>query len=194
MVITVTNEWFISRFFAPEYCVDYQIYIRIFSLVSSLFLLALSPLWSAITKAYAERRYRWIMRLQKVLYLSAIGLIAVQSLLLPFLQPLVNFWLGDKAIGIDYLTASFFLLYSSVIIWLAIFSTLVVGMNKLKIQLYSYIFAVVFKISVIIIVSHYTNDWAVVVLITAVSLLPYVIIQPFYIKRMLQGLAGVNQN
>ena len=188
MIITVTNEWFIARFFAPEYCVDYQIYYRIFSLTGSLFLLALAPLWSAITKAYAEERFNWIIRLQKVLYLSATGLISIQLLLLPFLQPLVNFWLRDRAIEIDYSVASVFLFYSVVTIWQAILSTLVVGLNKLKVQLYSYIFAVVFKISAIIFVAHYTDNWFVVVLITALSLLPYSILQPICIHKMLKQL------
>lgn len=67
MIITVTNEWFISKFFSPKHCVDYQIYFRLFALVGSLIMLAMSPLWSAITKAYSMKRYRWIIKLQNVL-------------------------------------------------------------------------------------------------------------------------------
>ena len=33
MIITVTNEWFITKFFHPEDTVNYQVYFRIFHLL-----------------------------------------------------------------------------------------------------------------------------------------------------------------
>lgn len=188
MIIMVTNEWFISRFFGPEYCVDYQIYYRIFSIIGSLYLFALTPLWPAITKAHAEQRYDWIIKLQKGLYLSAILLIVFQLLLLPFLQLLIDLWLQDKSIQVNYSTAFVFLLYSSVTIWLAIISTIVSGLGELKLQLYGYVFAVIFKVGAIVIVSQYVNNWVIVVLSTALSLIPYSIIQPIYTHKILKGM------
>ena len=189
MIITVTNEWFITKFFAPEYCVEYQIYFRIFSLIGNFLMLAMSPLWSAITKAYAEERYAWIMKLQKMLYVVAAGCAVIQLLLLPLMQPLVNLWLNDKAIIINYTIASVFLFYSLVHIWLAILSTLVSGLGKLKMQLGFYLFAAVFKVGMIVLVSQYTDKWYVVVAITALGLLPYCIVQPIYIRKLLRQLS-----
>lgn len=189
MVITVTNEWFISKFFSPEYCVDYQIYFRLFSLVGSLIMLAMSPLWSAITKAYAQKRYQWIIKLQKVLNLIAIGCIVLECIFVILLQPIINIWLGDRAIEVNYLTAFYFLLYGVIMIWVAIQSTVVAGLGTfLKTQLLLYLFAAIFKIIIIVIVAQYTDDWSIVILATALGLLPYCIYQPMIIKKELRIL------
>ena len=187
MIITVTNEWFISKFFSPEYCVDYQIYFRLFSLVGSLIMLAMSPLWSAITKAYAQKRYQWIIKLQKVLNLIAIGCIVLECIFVILLQPIINIWLGDRAIEVNYLTAFYFLLYGVIMIWVAIQSTVVAGLGTfLKTQLLLYLFAAIFKIIIIVIVAQYTDDWSIVILATALGLLPYCIYQPTIIKKELR--------
>lgn len=188
MIITVTNEWFISKFFSPEYNVDYQIYFRLFSLVGSLIMLAMSPLWSAITKAYTQKRYQWIIKLQKVLYYIAFGCIIIECIAVILLQPIINIWLGDRAIEVNYLTASYFLLYGVIMIWVAIQSTIVAGLGTLKTQIKFYLFAAIFKIIIITIAAQFTNDWSIVVLITALGLLPYCIYQPIVIKKELKIL------
>lgn len=188
MIITVTNEWFISMFFSPEYVVDYQIYFRLFSLVGSLMMLAMSPLWSAITKAYTQKRYRWIIKLQKVLNYLALACIVVECGFVVLLQPIINFWLGTKAIEVNYVMASFFLLYGIVMIWVSIQSTIVAGLGKLKTQLRFYLFAAIFKIAAIVVVSNYIDNWSIVILATALGLLPYCIYQPLEVKKQLKAL------
>lgn len=185
MIITVTNEWFISKYFSPKYCVDYQIYFRLFSLVGSLIMLTMSPLWSAITKAYSMKRYRWIIKLQSVLNYLAFACIVVECLFVIFLQPIINIWLGDRSIEVNYLTASFFLLYGIIMIWIAIQSTIVAGLGTLKTQLRLYIFAAIFKIVLIVVGAQFTDDWSVVILATVLGLLPYCIYQPWEVRKQL---------
>lgn len=192
MIITVTNEWFISKFFSPEYCVEYQIYFRLFSLVGSLIMLAMSPLWSAITKAYTQKRYDWIIKLQKVLYYFAILSIVLEFLLTICLQPIISLWLGERSIDVDYPTALCFLLYGVVMIWVAIQSTIVAGLGILKTQLKFYVLAAFFKIAVIVIAAQFTQNWSIVVLATAVGLLPYCIYQPIEVHKQLKSLSIQN--
>lgn len=188
MIITVTNEWFITKFFSPKYTVDYQIYFRLFALVGSLIMLAMSPLWSAITKAYTQKKYRWIIKLQRTLNYIALACIILECLFIILLQPIINLWLGDRAIEVNYLTAIYFLLYGVIMIWIAIQSTIVAGLGMLRTQLNFYLFAAVFKVVTIIIVAHFTKDWSIVILITAIGLLPYCIYQPLKVNRLLKQL------
>lgn len=191
MAINVSNEFFITTCFDPKYCVDYQIYFRFFSLLGTLIMLALTPLWSAITKAYAEKRYMWIYKLNKFLTLIAVGAVGIQCLMLLILQPLINLWLRDSAITVDYLAASFFLMYSVEMIWVSVQSTMVAGLGKLKTQLIFYSIAVLTKVVIILTVSHfYPEGWMCVVLATALGLLPYCIIQPIIVNKMLKKLIG----
>ena len=192
MVITVTNEWFISKFFSPEYCVDYQIYFRLFALIGSLIMLAMSPLWSAITKAYTQKRYDWIRKLYRTLNFLAVASMLFECFFVIFLQPIINIWLGERAIEVNYLTASYFLFYGVVMIWVAIQSTIVSGLGILKTQLCFYLFAALFKIIVIIVISKYSEDWSLVVLVTALGLLPFCIFQPLEVRNQLIKLQSNN--
>ena len=83
----------------------------------------------------------------------------------------------------------FFLMYSVELIWVSVQSTMVAGMGKLKTQLILYSIAVVIKITIILIVAKFNTDaWMYVILATAVGLLPYCVIQPINVSKMLNDL------
>ena len=188
MIVAVTNEWFISKFYGTEYCVDYQIYNRLFTLFNSLLLLALSPLWSAVTKAMAEKRYDWVIKLQKLLWVIAFVLAFIQLLFIPLLQPIFNIWLGERAIEANYVVAIVFLYYSIVNIWNSINTTLVSGIGELKLPLICNTVAVFVKVIGIVLLSSTFTNWTFVVLITAIGLTPYCFLQPIYNKKLLNRL------
>lgn len=57
MVVSSANEFLISNFTAPEYVVEYQAYFKIFKTAAMIISLALTPVWSAVTKAQAQKNY-----------------------------------------------------------------------------------------------------------------------------------------
>ncbi len=188
MIISVTDSWFIAKFYGPSFTVDYQIYYKPFSFVSMLFMLALTPLWSAITKAYAEERFTWIIKLKRLLNLAFLGLIILQVLFL-FLMPwFFKIWLGTEDIGFSYFTGISFTIYSTIFIWISIQSTLVAGLGKLKVQLACYVIAVILKVCLILSLYRFFQDWEFVVIVTSISLLPYCVIQPIYLSRNIKKL------
>ena len=182
MVITVTNEWFISKFYNPRYCVDYQIYYKLFSFVGMIFMLALSPIWSAITKAYAEERYAWILKLRRLLYIAVFIVAALQIVAIPLMPTILKIWLGNKAINIDYTIIWTFVCFSIIYIWNAVQSVIVSGIGLLKLQAWGYSFAVIFKIISIVALNQYFG-WNLVVGATCIGLIPYCIAQPILINR-----------
>jgi len=191
MVISATNEFFISHFFDPSYVVEYQIYMKLFSIIGSLVTLALVPVWSAITKAFTEKRFQWIIKLYRMLNYAVVVAAIIQFLMLPFLRSIIEFWLKDNAIAVNYCYAFCFVVYSCVSIWIAIQSSIVAGLGKLKVQAWFYTFAVIFKIAVIILVAKLGGSWITVVNISIVALLPYCVAQPFYIRKALNEMKDV---
>lgn len=187
MIISTTNEYFLTYFFGSTYVVDYQIYMKLFSVFGSLFAIGLIPIWSAVTKAFVERNFNWIIRLNKYLYLFGILAILVQFAIIPFLQPILNFWLKDKTITVNYFYACVFAAYSAMFIWITIVATIANGLGRLKTQQYTYIFAVIFKISLIVLFSKITGSWIFVMIVSVISLLPYCVIQPIVTHRILIG-------
>lgn len=187
MVITVTNEWFISKYYNPRFCVDYQIYYKLFSLFGTIFMLALTPIWSAITKAYAERRYKWIVKLKRILYLAVACVAILQVLIVPIMPYILKIWFGDDAIEIDYTTIWIFVCFSIIFIWNAVQSVIVSGLGKLRLQVVGYSFAAIFKVTAIILLCDIFN-WNLVMSATCIGLLPYCIIQPIAINHHIAKL------
>lgn len=188
MIISVTNEWFITKFFGPEYTVEYSCYYRLYAALSTLYALALSPLWSAITKAQAENRYSWILKLQKVLNLCLVCYLIIQLIMVPLTPWLFNTWLGENAPDINYGYCLAFVAFNCFLVWNRNLSTMCSGLNKLKSAMWCYIYAVVAKIVLIAILSQYYHSWIVVVLVTTFAILPYCLVQPAVVNKDLRRL------
>lgn len=177
MLMMNTNEALISNLFDPKYTTDYTFYFKLTSLISTLLTLAMTPIWSVVTKAIAEKNYVWIKKLYRVLKLIALGAVALEFLLIPFLQPIMNIWLGESSITVNYGTAVAFACFGSVFIYTGILSTVVCGMARMKLQTISYSIASVARFILIFIFAQFGGSWDIVVWSTALVLLPYCIIQ-----------------
>ena len=151
-------------------------------------------MWSAVTKAYAEKNYHWIIKLQRLLYYFAIAFSILQMILVPVLQPIFDLWLGEGMIEVDYITTFVFLLYGTITIWISIESTVVAGLGLLKTQLWGYSFAVLCKIILVILISKTSDCWSIVIFATAIGLLPYCIIQPLKIRNLLSKMESTNRH
>ncbi|MCB2312029.1 hypothetical protein LGL55_11570 [Clostridium tagluense] len=188
MIIVTTNEFFITQFSGPKYVVEYQIYYKLFTLVGSLFMVALSPIWSAITKALNERDAAWIDKTYKRINHMVIVAVGCEFIIIPFLQFVINIWLGESAITVNYIFAMFFALYGSVFIYQCALSTIVCGMGKMKFQAISYTVAVVLKFVIIYFGMKLYNSWIVVIFANSLILIPYCLMQPKYIRRHINNL------
>ena len=177
MLMMNTNEVIISNLFSPEYTTDYTFYFKITSLISTVLTLAMTPIWSVVTKAIAEKNYAWTKKLYGFLKLIGLGAVVLEFLLIPFLQTIMDIWLGDNSIAVNYGTALAFACFSSVFIYTGILSTVVCGMARMIIQTISYSVAMVVRFILIFIFAQHGGNWDVVVWSTVLVLLPYCIIQ-----------------
>lgn len=186
MVLANTNEFFISHFMGAEYVVDYQIYNRLFSLASMVTSLALSPVWSAVTRAKAQDNYIWLGKLYKSFKL--VGLLGVfgEFILIPFLQFIINIWLGDNAIQVNYGTALVFAVFGATALYQSVVSTFVCGLGQMRLQAAFYSAGVVLKIVFIPIVAPIIPRWEVVIIANILVLLPYCIAQHIELNLMMK--------
>ncbi|MGN7763266.1 hypothetical protein [Paenibacillus sp. 22594] len=189
MVITGTNSILVTNYIGPKSVVDYQIYYRLFSIPGMLFTLALTPLWSAITKACEEKNISWINKYFKLMHQLVLFVILIEFLVIPFLQPLVNFWLGESTVMIDYTKSIIFATFGSVFVYQSVLSTFACGIGEIKLQLVCYSLGVLFKFIFIYIGVSLYNDWIVVVLSDILILLPYCIFQFIALKKNFSRLS-----
>jgi len=187
MLITGTDPFLISWLTDPKYVVDYQIYSRPFNLVSTIAALALAPVWSAVTKAFAEGDSAWIGRLY--LRLRLMALIAAFCLVVFsfFLQAFVDVWLGRHAITIDRLYALVFAVSAGMFLWNGVVSSIVNGMGRLRLQSLLLAVGVALKFPLALVLVG-RGGWIWVAAVNVIALLPYCVIQPIWIGRYLREI------
>lgn len=194
MIIANTNEFFITQYTDPANVVEYQIYNKLFTLAGTLFMLGLTPVWSAVSRAVAEGDFLWLRRINRQLFWMTVAAAAAEFAILPFLQILVNLWLGAEAITIRYSYAFIFALFGTGMVAQTTVSTIANGMGRIKLQMLCYGVGVAVKVAVIDLGCRWTGEWIVVVLANALVMLPYCVLQQVelnrYIRRQLEKKAG----
>lgn len=185
MVITATNEFLITWLTSPQMVVEYQIYNKLFTLIGTIFALALTPIWSAVTKAFSEKNYSWIKSLYKKLQIMALFAVLCEFCMIPFLQLGINLWLGDNSIQVNYLYAIIFATFGSIIIWNGVISSVANGFGELKTQAIFFTIGAMIKIPIAWILVGLLNSWIGIILANIISMSLYCIMQPIWINKFL---------
>lgn len=186
MILTATNDIMISWFAGPDKVVEYQVYNRLFTLIGTFFSLALTPIWSAVTKAFSEEKYSWIVKLYRILKKTAVLAVVLEILLIPFLQALVNLWLGKNTIEINFTYAFIFAIFGSLMIWNSVLSSIANGMGILKTQLLFFTVGAIIKLPIVYVLNYFFNSWIVVIVANILVLIPFCIVQPVTINNYLK--------
>lgn len=187
MIIMSTNEYLINMFCYNGAVVEYQIYHKLFSLGSTVFTLALTPIWSAVTKALAEKKFHWINTLYKRLISLAVLGSALEFLLVPFLQIFVNLWLGKSAVTVNYTYGPAFAALGSLMIFNAVLSSIANGVGELRTQAVFLGAGAIIKIPIAFVLVKITSSWAGVVWANVISMSLYCFVQPFWLRKYLKN-------
>lgn len=189
MLIMSTNELFITKMFSSADVVHYTVYYRLFTVVGSLFMLALTPLWSKVTKDFAEENYEKIRKTNHFLYIIAFLAIVAQFMMVPCLQWIINLWLQEEAIKISYLAAFVFAAFGGLYVFNVVLTTVANGIGNLKTQIVFYGIGALLKIPICILLKWLLNDWTIVVLYNCLILLAFCIYQLIWLERKIKALA-----
>lgn len=194
MLIINTNEFLITNQFGPKYTTEYTFYYRLTSLISMLVTLAMTPIWSVVTKAVAEKNYSWLGKLYNKLKLIGLGTILLQFAFIFVQQFVMDIWLRENSIEINYFTAVAFACFGSVFVYSSILSTIVCGMSRMILQAVCYGIGVVVKFIMVFGLSGVFNHWSLVVWSNIVILVPYCIAQQIDLNRYIRKLKGGKEN
>ena len=151
MLLFNVKEIYISWFIGAKEVVEYQIYYKLIGIFGGLYSLALTPVWSAITKAIVEQKYRWIERLYHRGLLTIIGFSGIQLLVLLFMPWIVKIWLGEKAIEISFGDGLIFCVYNVIYMCLALNYNFACGMEQTK--------GIAFWLTVAAVLNYFLNMW-----------------------------------
>lgn len=164
LFVISSNEIMITTFYGSDSVVEYSIYHKVFNMASSIFILAVTPMWSKITQYIVKRELQNVKKAYRILLImggvSALMNVGIASLL----QIGLNIWLGDRSIEVNYGYAFVFSIYTTAYVFSIMLTTVANGMGKLKPQLIYYILAALLKIPLIVLLSRLYDSWIVVMI------------------------------
>lgn len=189
LLISLTDDYLVTKFTSPKYEVYFSIYSRLFSLAGTLFTLALTPVWSAVTKAQEERDYLWVKKIYRFSNRAVLLGVAGEFFIILVMQFVVNIWLGNHAIQVDYTYALIFAVYGSIMLFQSVQETFAYGFGKVMVLCVCYSIGVIVKYSLVYFGTMlYPDAWIIVVLSNILVILPFCIVQPFYLKKEIERL------
>lgn len=183
MLINNTSVFLITWLLGSLYVVEYNIYFKVFSLVSTGYSLITVPIWSAITKAKSENDFLWIKKTLRTLQIFALIFSIGQLIMFPFMQKMFDIWLDNNSIIINYKLMIIFAVEQCLIIWSGINASICNGLNEMKMQFVLMTIGALLIFPLAIILSHLFDSYLGVVLAHCISLLPYCIGQAIWLER-----------
>ncbi len=186
MVLNSTNSYLVTVFIGNAAVVEFNIYVKIFSLLGTLVILGATPIWSATTKALVEENYKWLYALFKKF--SAISLMAViaEFLLIVPLQFIFDVWLGEKTIPVNYVYATLFAVYGAITIWSSTITCFVNGLGELKLQSIFLTFGALIDILLTYVFVKMTGSYISVLLANVIAFIPYLSVQTVWLVCFLK--------
>lgn len=186
MVISSTNEILISNLTEPSNVVQYQAYNKIFHTGSMIITLALTPIWSAVTKAQAQKKYRWIRKIYILFLIATLLCFSIELCIVPFSQWIMDIWIGKNVIQVDLFNSLTFALSSSIMILHNVNTSIGNGLSYFKVQIIFMTVAAVVFVPLSVLLVNMTNNWIAVVWSGIIALIPYELIAPIYTIKLLK--------
>jgi len=140
LVMFQSSNIIIAQFFGPSEVTSYNIGYKLFSVISMLFNIIVTPFWAAYTEAWVKKDILWIKRTVNNMFKIWLGFIFLGVFLLFISIPFFNFWIGKEEmidIPISFKLKVALMIYFLLFTFGNIFNTFINGVGKIKVQMYS---------------------------------------------------------
>lgn len=156
VVIFSTDNIIITQLFGPEMVTPYQVVNKYFMSVYTIFVLVLTPLWSASNEALTNGDTEWIKnsvnKVFKIFYLFS-GVVIVLLLSSEFIY---DIWIGN-VINIEFSHSVYWALFSILQMYINIFFYVINGSGKIYLQMITYSIGMILNIPISIFFAKYLN-------------------------------------
>lgn len=150
LIMLNTDNIVITQLLGPEKVTVFNVAYKLFTMISMIYLIIVTPLWSAYTDAYTQGDFDWIkstLKVTKWVWLALSGLTVVVLFISPWFFKL---WLGDS-VDVPFSLSIAMSTYVVGYIWMNIYTFLLNGMGKIRLQLYVSITAGIIYIPLVIV-------------------------------------------
>lgn len=135
IVLFQANSIIIARVVSPEAVVEYNLAFKYVSLLTMIFTIVITPVWSATTDAYVRKDFAWINKTISLSRKVCIASFFIGVLMVLASKFVYGIWLGKGTIDINYSTTSLILLYISFEMLYKVYGTIINGTGKVFAQM-----------------------------------------------------------
>ncbi|MCD4533747.1 hypothetical protein LRP67_06600 [Nocardioides sp. cx-169] len=183
MALITTDTPLVSWLFSPRFVVDYQAYFRPFGLVGSLFVVAMTPMWSRVTHAWVVGDTQWIERAYRRANIAALVGFAGCLAAVPVMPQLLDLWLGAETINVQGEYSLAFAVLTGATMMNSVMASFTSGLGEIRFQLLFYGVAACAKIPLALFLCRQLDSWIGIVWATAVGLLVYSASQAWWLAK-----------
>lgn len=129
-----TANFIIAQSFGAVEVTNYNIAYKYFGIIGMIFIIFITPFWSASTEAYLKKDIDWIKNAIRKYRRLCILMTSIGIIMLMFSNKVFNLWLGKGTVNISYNLSFWALIYFIVTMAAGIYVYFLNGINALRIQ------------------------------------------------------------
>lgn len=140
MLIFSTSNIIISNVLTPEEVTPYGISYKYYSIVTMVFIIIITPMWSATTDAFVKKDYEWIKSSSKNMMKICFLMVLVTVLLTIYCDFIYGLWI-NKMVDIPISLNVIFAIYVTIVNISTCYSHFIFGIGRLRLQIFSTLFS-----------------------------------------------------
>lgn len=187
IILFQATNFLISHCAGPESVTIYNVAYKYLSISLMVVTIILAPIWSAFTDAYTKKDIRWMndihRKLMKLGVLAVLGIILMTAIS----SSVYRLWLGES-VNVTWEVSIAIAVYLIIYVIANILTTILNGIGKVKLQLYSSVFAVLLFFPLAFGLGHIWGVTGIVVSQTLV-MIPSAVLGYIQVNRVLSGKA-----
>lgn len=145
LILFQTDNIIIAQLFHPQEVTVFNIAFKLFSAITMVFTIIMTPFWTAFTDAYVRNEMHWIKKVIRKMRLFWI-ILCVCSILLFTISPILyKVWLHGRVqvpMALSFVMSIYVMGYS----WIMLHCYLLNGIGKIKLQVYMYLVSILINI------------------------------------------------
>ena len=188
VVLFMTSNLLISKFFDPSMVTPYGITYRYFSVFLVAFTVICMPLWNATTDAYERGDIQWIRDATRKLRLLIIIMIACMLIMVVLSPWVYSIWIGNS-VTIDIRMSIVMAIYIFIQVYGMRYSCFINGIGKLRLQLIFTTVAAVIFIPLAYLTTQYTHSIICFMIVMCIVNIPGLIVNCIQFNRLVNGKA-----
>lgn len=184
-----SNNIIITQILGPQSVTVYNVAFKYLSIASMMFNILILPFWSAFTEAYVKKDSTWMLTMLRRLRMVWGGIVGCVGILLLISSYVYDIWIKDDGIIIPFAVTFGLSFYQIVNTWGMLYSTILNGLGKVKIQLISAIAVSIVNIPISILACRVWGLSGLIWIQVILMLISSAWWSPIQVNKVLKGRA-----